>query len=193
MEHSKRQQEIIQASLDIISADGIQRLTIKNLAQKIGVTEGAIYRHFRSKTEILHAIADFFEHHSTGILNDIVRSNLSGMKKVKNFFLGRCRQFSRNRGLVLVLFSQDIFNNDKELIEKIHHTIGQHRVLLMQALDDGMAAGDIRDDIGSEHLFVLIMGALRLLTTQWRGSGFRFDLEKKGGELFRAIELMIAR
>lgn len=193
MEHSKRQKEIIQASLDIISSDGIQSLTIKNLSKKIHVTEGALYRHFRSKTDILFAIADFFEEHSTGILNDIVLSDISGLKKVKTFFLGRCRQFSENRGLVLVLFSQDIFKNDQQLIKKIHGTISQHRNLLMQALDEGKEAGDIRNDIKSEHLFVVIMGALRLLTTQWRGGGFQFDLVKRGEELFQSIKKMMSR
>ena len=50
-----RQKEIISVSLDLISEKGIQGLTIKNLAQRIGITEPAIYRHYENKIHILLA------------------------------------------------------------------------------------------------------------------------------------------
>src|SRR6056297_2032147 len=55
---SERQQEIIDASLEIIAEKGIQSLTIKNLSKKIGLVESAIYRHYESKTQILIALLD---------------------------------------------------------------------------------------------------------------------------------------
>ncbi len=43
-ELTKRQKEIIQVSIELISEKSIQGLTIKNLAEKLSITEGAIYR-----------------------------------------------------------------------------------------------------------------------------------------------------
>jgi AcrR family transcriptional regulator len=53
---SERQEQIINASIELISEQSIQALTIKNIAKKINVTDGAIYRHFPSKTSILLGI-----------------------------------------------------------------------------------------------------------------------------------------
>ncbi|MCB0284871.1 MAG: TetR family transcriptional regulator, partial [Calditrichaeota bacterium] len=37
---SERQQQIINAAIELIAEKGIQQLTIKNLSKKIGVVEG---------------------------------------------------------------------------------------------------------------------------------------------------------
>ncbi len=60
-EITDRQQEIINVSLELIAESGIQGLTIKNLAKKIGFSESAIYRHYENKIQILLAILDFFK------------------------------------------------------------------------------------------------------------------------------------
>ena len=46
---SDRQIEIMEAATQRIDHYGIQELTIKNLASDIGVSEAALYRHFKSK------------------------------------------------------------------------------------------------------------------------------------------------
>ena len=55
MTWTKRQNEIIDAALKLTAEGGIQNLTVKHLADTIGVTEPALYRHFRNKAEIVKA------------------------------------------------------------------------------------------------------------------------------------------
>ena len=49
MELTVRQKDILKAAIAIIANQGYEKLTIKNLATKIGVTEAALYRHFKIK------------------------------------------------------------------------------------------------------------------------------------------------
>lgn len=53
-----RQSQIKKAVLEKISTEGIGKLSTRNLASKIGVTEGALFRHFSSKKEIMLSILD---------------------------------------------------------------------------------------------------------------------------------------
>jgi AcrR family transcriptional regulator len=53
-----RQEQIKKAVLEIISTEGIAKLSTRNLASIIGVTEGALFRHFSSKKEIMLSILD---------------------------------------------------------------------------------------------------------------------------------------
>ena len=64
--HTERQQEIIGNALDLINEKGIQGLTIKNLANRLGITEPAIYRHFENKIQILVAILDLLKKNTSG-------------------------------------------------------------------------------------------------------------------------------
>ena len=53
---TNRQNEIIEAALKLMAEGGIRELTIKNLAGKLKITEPAIYRHFRNKSEIVRTM-----------------------------------------------------------------------------------------------------------------------------------------
>ena len=56
---SSRQSEIINTAIKLIGEGGIQALTIKNISSEIGIAESALYRHFKSKTEVLSTLLDF--------------------------------------------------------------------------------------------------------------------------------------
>jgi TetR/AcrR family transcriptional regulator, tetracycline repressor protein len=49
---------VVDRGLALADADGLDRLTIRRLAQDLGVTPMALYWHFRSKEELLLGLAD---------------------------------------------------------------------------------------------------------------------------------------
>ena len=53
MEIKKRQLEIIKAAGEILTESGLAGLTTKNLAVRMGFAESALYRHFKSKEDIV--------------------------------------------------------------------------------------------------------------------------------------------
>jgi AcrR family transcriptional regulator len=190
---TKRQEQIVTASLEIISESGIQGLTIRNLAKKIGVTDGAIYRHFTGKEEILGTISERFKSSSTEILNELMSQECTSIQKIKHFFLGRCKQFDQDQGLVLVLFSEDIFKKYKYLQKEVHSTIQSHQELLVKAIKEGQQLNIISNHVKPNHIFMLVMGSLRLLVSKWRLSQFQFDLMNEGEELWSSIETLISQ
>ncbi|MFA7543052.1 MAG: helix-turn-helix domain-containing protein, partial [Candidatus Cloacimonadaceae bacterium] len=46
MDIKPRQLEIVQAAIQLIARRGYEKLTTKNLAQSLGVSEASLYRHF---------------------------------------------------------------------------------------------------------------------------------------------------
>lgn len=49
---------ILEVSLRLFSAKGYHRTTVRAIAERVGVTEGAFYRHFRSKRQLLEALLE---------------------------------------------------------------------------------------------------------------------------------------
>ncbi len=78
-----RQEEIINASIEIISEKGIQNLTIKNLSKAIGISEPAIYRHFDCKMDILLTILSKFENYILAYKSIITDKKLSSLEKLE--------------------------------------------------------------------------------------------------------------
>jgi AcrR family transcriptional regulator len=50
--------EIAKAALQMVDRDGVENLSMRRLAQELGVTTMAVYHHFENKAEILQAAAD---------------------------------------------------------------------------------------------------------------------------------------
>jgi AcrR family transcriptional regulator len=57
---SLSREEILEAGLLIARRDELTRLTMKKLAEELGVTPMAIYRHFENKAEVVDGVLDLF-------------------------------------------------------------------------------------------------------------------------------------
>ena len=73
---SNRRQEIINAAIDLFYEYGYQKASLRDLSRKVGLTQAAIYYHFRNKEEILYTIIE----KSSNDLYFTLKSCLSGKK-----------------------------------------------------------------------------------------------------------------
>ncbi len=190
-EISERQKEIINVSLVIIADGGIQSLTIKNLAKKIGFAESAVYRHYENKIQILLAILEFFKHNSESFFTSQLNSNEHTSAKIEQLFLNHFKKFTATPSLVAVIFSEEIFRNEVELSDKVMEIMDKNITSLTTIIENGQTKGEIRADIGASHLAVMIMGSLRLFVKQWHMSHDEFNLIEKGAEFINSIKILI--
>ncbi|KAA3655698.1 MAG: TetR/AcrR family transcriptional regulator [Calditrichaeota bacterium] len=189
---TNRQREIIAAAIELIAEKGIQQLTIKNLAKKIGLAEGALYRHFDSKIDILLGILTLFEVNKSKALERIKSLDDSDvLAKLQILFQERFAQFIANPAIAAVIFSEEIFQNDKRLSDKVFAIMQESQAMVQKLIEKGQQADQLRTDISAAQLSLLITGALRLLVTQWRLSGFVFDLQVEGNKLWDSIKQIV--
>ena len=167
MDLTVRQQEIISVSIALIASKGIQSLTIKNISQVIGISEPAIYRHFKNKFEILMTILESFELIAADVLNSDEIRNSGALDKIEFFLLDRYRRCSENPNLAKLMFAEENFQDDERLAKKVLYIMHSHKAEMHKAILAGQRLGEIRDDIDSTSLFRIIFGPMRLLIKQW--------------------------
>ncbi len=188
---TERQLEIIEKSIDLIATNGIQFLTIKNIAKQMGFSEPAIYRHFKNKRAILSAIIDSFDTMSDQVLFSIFDADVSPLDKIERFITDRYTRIVAQPNLAKVMFSEEIFQNDEELALKVMKTMHQHKTKIDVFLKEAIEQKLIRADIDQKALFRLIFGSLRLLIKQWTMSGYKFDLMAEGLATWKSLKKMI--
>ena len=66
-----------------------------------------------------------------------------------------------------------------------------HEKVLSHSLKEAQRDGTINPAIPPSHLFIIIMGSLRLLVTQWRNSDGAFSLIDEGERLWNTLEKRI--
>jgi len=181
-----RQKEIIDVSIQLIAKGGIQELTIKNISESIGFSEPAVYRHFDSKMDILLGILSYFK--------DNLKSTTperSAIKSIESIFLRHFQNFTDNPAIAAIIFSEEIFQNDKRLSDEVFSILEHSRAQILSIIEDGQESGEIRNDISKEQLSLVIQGALRLIVTRWRLSGLAFELQTEGVALWESLRTII--
>jgi len=118
---SDRQQQIIEEAIKLIDEKGIQGLTIKNLSKEIGISEPGIYRHFESKFAILHMILDSFRAMIQMNHSMFMSATDEGIEKLHQLIQKVLSIFIQEPALVSVIFSEEIFHNEKQLTEMVVH------------------------------------------------------------------------
>ncbi len=187
MKLTGRQQEILTAALKLLADGGMQNLTIRNLAEKLNITEPAIYRHFRNKSEIIRTLIGEFDR---GVPE--LPPELTGFEAVARFVRNRFGQVAAQPPLAKVLFAEELFMEDPQFAQLLLEMMHRHREKLGEHFRKAQRSGEIRQDIPEEMLFRLVFGPVRLLVKQWGLSGGAFDLRRKGEALIDVLRKLLA-
>jgi hypothetical protein len=188
---SKRHNEIINTAIKLIGEGGIQALTIKNLSAEIGIVESAIYRHFKSKIEILNVLIDFLKNIILTHYHSTYELKISSLEKIKKMITGQLKIFAENPPYATVILSDGLFKNEKELHTKIFSIMESANLTYINIINEGKKYGEIRKDISSDQIAFIIMGSVRLIINQWSLSGFNFDLQIRGNNLYKTLNILI--
>ena len=191
-EFTKRQQEIIEAAIGIIADKGIQKMTIKNLAKSIGITEGAIYRHFSTKLDILSGILSIFRVRIRDKFTQIPFDR-SVYDILAAIITRQIDMFVEKPIIAAVIFSEEIFQNEKQLSETVFSIMSDNINTILEIVKNGQDKGELRNDVPAEQLSNMLIGAIRLLITRWRLSGFAFDLKSEGNILIDSFKKILTR
>lgn len=188
---TERQKEIINISIMLIAEKGIQQLTIKNISSRLGISEPAIYRHFENKLDILLAILAFFKIEILKSADNIQVNEEPVLKQLETVFIKHFQRFVANPAFAAVIFSEEIFQNDKRLSAEVEEIMKMNQQFLSGIIERGQRGKEVRNDISHEQLALIIMGSLRLIVTKWRLTNFSFDLESEGLKLWNSIKRLL--
>jgi len=153
-----RQEQIKKAVLDIIADEGLHNLSTRNLAKRIGLSEGAIFRHFSTKRDIIKGIMDDVSKGLMGSLRNIVISPIKTEEKLFNYLCKNVKYLRENRGITILLFSEATHLGDKELKEKLNQILAEQKQFIIKMVKDGVAEGVWDKNISPEDVAMLYMG-----------------------------------
>ncbi|MGD9548417.1 MAG: TetR/AcrR family transcriptional regulator [Candidatus Krumholzibacteriia bacterium] len=156
-----RREEIAVAALRIIGERGIASLTTTTLAEEVGVTSGALFRHFKSREEMLQEAA---RHALAKIESTFPDPTLAPLERLLALAENRVRIVGADPGVAWVLRSEQAYLSlPPDAVDRLRDLVRRSKRFVLTALRDGSADGTIRTDIAPETLFVPVMGTIHAL------------------------------
>lgn len=158
-----RQAELIDAALHIIATEGIAALTTRALAAHVGLSSGAIFRHFASLDALLDAVVARVEQVLEATLP---AATLPPLARLEAFIEARSAAVAGQLGILrLVRSEQFLLALPKRGSARLAACVEQTRAFVIACLRDGLRAGDIRDDLPLPTLAPIVMGTVQMLAT----------------------------
>lgn len=188
---SIRQFEIIEAAGRILTSAGASGLTIKNLAKEMQFSEGAIYRHFASKEDIIVAMLEYLALTMDERFSKVMAVDLTPEKKLKMIFATQFQFFKENPHFVVAVFSDGWMEESSRITATIAKIMDVKMKHLKPVIQEGQRNGIFTDEINTPDMVHIVMGTFRLLMYKWLVSDFDFDLKKNGDAMMNSIWKLI--
>lgn len=188
-----RQEQIKQAVLDIIYTDGLKNLSTRNLAKKIGMSEGSIFRHFATKQDIVLSIIKDVQDEFIGKLRIVANSKMEPEKRLNDYLCETVRYLTENKGITMLLFSEASHNNDATLKTNLQQIFNNQKVLVSKIILDGIAMGKWDESIAVENVAMIYMGIPVSLNIELVLSGGEFHVDNFCSKMMQLMLKILAR
>lgn len=188
--YSNRQLEIVNASALLLTQFGVNGLTVKKIAENVGFSEAAIYRHFKGKDDILYALINYLKERmeSRYLSIDVF---LEPDDYLMMLFKTQISFFKENQDYVVLGFSEGLFSDNNILNLKLIEVIDLQQQYLLPIFESGQKTDRFIKGVSSESLSDMMIGAFRLKMLKWKMSGFKFDIKKEGEKIIKDLIIII--
>lgn len=180
-----RRRQIVNAACKLIVKYGSEHVTVRRMAAEIGVSEGAIYRHFKSKEDILSWLIDDVENTLLSELQLKPTGSPYTLDNLERIITNHMAGVVQRRGMSFQVIAEIISFGDKVLNRKAYNVINRYVDHIKDILREGVKVGVIREDLDLEASASMFFGMTQGLVNTWALSGYGFDLEQKYASLWK--------
>jgi len=185
-----RKEKIIFTAIDAINESGVQALSTKKVAQMEGIAESTIFKHFKSKAEILSAVLDFYSQYDDDIIETIKVRNLKGIPALKYFLESYLRYYENYPAITAITQGLNEMRYIDELADKVEYILNNRASCLYTIIREAQTENKISNHYDVVNYVDAIMGTINGIIRTWRMENMTFDLFSRCQQ---AVSLIIGK
>jgi AcrR family transcriptional regulator len=184
----ERKSEIVEATLRLADKLGPDRLATGQVAQAVGLTQAALFRHFPKKQDLWEAVAVRIGEKFQQRWLAIERGPADPLARLRGIVASQLKLIQTTPAIPAILFSRELHVENRalrvifaEFMKNFHQRVER---LIAAAQRDGRLCGEI----DPRDAAFLVIGLVQGLVLRWSLSGRSFDLPGEGARLL-AVQL----
>jgi AcrR family transcriptional regulator len=173
-----RQASLVEAALLLASQRSPADITTADLAQAVGITQGAVFRHFSSKEAIWVAVLDWTAdalmarlQAAAAIANAAGPSHATPLTALRAVFMAHVDFVTEHPGVPRVIFQELQHAQDSALKARVRTLMQRYRALVTGLLEQSHANKLLASTVDLNAAAVLFMGSVQGLVMQAMLSG----------------------
>jgi AcrR family transcriptional regulator len=185
-----RRTQIADAARSVAVKYGSEHVTVRRIAKEIGVSEGALYRHFRSKHDILSLMVERMQEDIVGGIKEGAAGQ-TPLGILEGALRNHMSSIEQRRSVSFQVIAEIISLGDKELNRQASEALDSYAGHIRDLLSEGIEAGEIRKDVDPEKAATLITAAIQGLVSRWALGNYSFNLEQQYLALWNMLRATI--
>ena len=168
-----RRLQILQTLASMLEDPKGEKVTTAALAERLSVSEAALYRHVASKAQMFEGLIEFIETTIFGLINDIAERERSGLKQAHSTVLMLLEFAQTNRGMTRVLIGDALVNENERLQERMNQMFERIESSLKQSFRLAMTEQELPAGFDAAARAGLIIAFVIGRWHRFAKSGFR--------------------
>jgi AcrR family transcriptional regulator len=157
-------EQILSVSAELFARHGITGTTMRAIADGCSIKAASLYHHFESKDEI---VAEIMGRSSASIVarhDEIRAAGLAPRERVEALVRATLENFRDHPEAARMFYENPDYVTTAPLLRRVRDEARDNDSLWVQAIDDAIAAGALRDDIEPARLKVLLRSMMRSIS-----------------------------
>lgn len=188
----ERQAEIVQSALDLAAEKGLANVTTQDIANRVGIAQPTVFRHFASRDAIFRAAMEFVATGLFAALEGIFSGDMPPDERLRRMLDRQLAFISKRRGVPRLLFSDRLHLEDPELKATVRRIMDRYTERVAGVLHEGKVSGCFRGDLDEAETAKLIAAAFQGLVMRWSLNDFSHPLEMERDALWRFVQAALA-
>ena len=167
----QRQISLVQAALRLAGECSPAEVTTTNLADAVGITQGAVFRHFPSKQAVWLAVLDWTSDTLIDELHSAAARAKNPLAALQAVFMAHVNFVIRYPGVPRLIFQELQHTGDSPLKAQVRGLMQRYRRLVTELMEQARQQGHLLDHADLASAAVIFIGSVQGLVMQALISG----------------------
>lgn len=161
-----RREEIIRVTLDLAARQGVDDVTTQDMAQAMGLTQGAVFRHFPSKDAIWLAVMQWVRDRLMAVLGRAAEQGRDPLDALERMFFAHIAFIEGHPAIPRVLMSEHLHGRSSALRQMVTEIMLGYEAKIAGLLQAAQAQARVRADLDTHAAATLYIGMIQGLVMQ---------------------------
>ncbi len=166
---------------------GLKKLTTQAIADRVGIAQPTIFRHFKSRDEIFTAVITWVGESLFKVIGGIFSGPGPADDRLHQLILKQLAFMNKRRAIPRVLFSDRLHLESPQLKAVVQSMMDGYVQNLTRLLEQGVEEGTFRHDLEPQQAARYIVATIQGLVMRWSVYEFNFSLEKEAEPLWQFL------
>jgi TetR/AcrR family transcriptional regulator len=162
----ERRTVTVEAVVALAAQQNPTDITTAAIAQHMGLTQGAIFRHFPSKESIVQSVLDWVSDKLMGRVNQAAQTQQSPMAALEAVFMAHMGFISEHPGAPRMLLAELQKSGDTIPKRMVVTLMTNYRARIVELLEKGKDCGEVSAELDLDAASTLYVGMIQGLVIQ---------------------------